>query len=216
MRVMNRIQPILLLGGLVLLAGCSEEPPPRSVHDFLDKPILLEAAMVRCAQNREETRYDAECVNARQAVSMIEAREEKVRREAFEKQSERKREALIRTQKAAAEARRRAAEAEALRKEAEYLAQFGELPATLGEQTGESAANAPGAVIPKSAAPQAQEDVNVVFDDPAPRAAQDGTAPAVNSAPATGSNAPAADSEPATQLDAVREELRRRNEESGN
>jgi len=80
-----------------MVVGCSPEPPPRSVQEFVDNPILLEAAMVRCAQNRAETRYDAECVNARQAVSLVEAREERARREALEAQSARKREALRRT-----------------------------------------------------------------------------------------------------------------------
>ncbi|MDH3533113.1 MAG: EexN family lipoprotein [Gammaproteobacteria bacterium] len=198
MRAMNNMQTILLLGGVALLAGCSQEAPPRSVHDFLDEPILLEATMVRCAQNREETRYDAECVNARQAVSLIEAREERARRDAFERESERKREALIRTQKAAAEARRRAAEAEALQRESEYLAQFGESPPVTVEQDGEQAANAPMAVIPQPE--EAQEDTTVIFDDP--------PAPA-------GSNAPAAESEAGGDLDAVRDELRRRAEDAG-
>ena len=70
--------------------------------------------MVLCAQNRVESRYDAECVNARQAVSLVEAREERARREALEAQSALKREALRRTQEAAAEARRRSAVVAAL------------------------------------------------------------------------------------------------------
>ena len=119
---------VILLCGGAFLAACSEELPPRSVQEFLDDPILLEAAVVRCAQSRAETRYEAECVNARQAVSIIEAREERERAALLEEQSQRKRDALRRTQEAAAEARRRAEETERLRREAEYLAQFGELP----------------------------------------------------------------------------------------
>ena len=120
------------------------------MQEFLDDPILLEAAVVRCAESRAETRYDAECVNARQAVSIIEAREERERAALFEEQSQRKRDALRRTQEAAAEARRRAEEAERLRREAEYLAQFGELPPA-DEEAGDAAeadGNVPGAVIP--------------------------------------------------------------------
>ena len=133
-----------------MAVGCSPEPPTRSVQEFVDNPILLEAAMVRCAQNRVETRYDAECVNARQAVSLVEAREERARREALEAQSARKREALRRTQEAAAEARRRSEEAERLRSEAEYLAQFGEeLPPAQGEEEEDLEANVPGAVLPR-------------------------------------------------------------------
>jgi hypothetical protein len=180
---------ILLCGGAFLVA-CSEELPPRSVQEFLDDPILLEAAVVRCAQSRAETRYEAECVNARQAVSIIEAREERERAALLEEQSQRKRDALRQTQEAAAEARRRAEEAERLRREAEYLAQFGELPPPedAADDAAETVGNVPGAVIP---------------DEPA-------TAPAAGNTqdlPATdGSNAP-------TDLNAVREELRRRGED---
>lgn len=204
MRAMNNNCAILLLGGFALLAGCSGEPPPRTVQNFLDNPIILEAVMVRCAQNREETRYDAECVNARQAVSLIEAREERARRDALESQSERKRQALSRTQKAAAEARRRAAEAEKRREEAEYLAQFGELPPSVdGEAEGATAVNAPGAAIPDTLEP---EDNRRGYDDSVP-ASDGGNAPVVDSEP---------ESAPESDLDAVRDELRRRSDQSEN
>jgi hypothetical protein len=192
----------LLLCGLALCAGCAEEPRPRSVLEFLDDPIVLEATMVRCAQNRAESRHDAECVNARQAVSIIEAKEERARQEAFDAQSDRKREALRRTQQAAAEARRRAAEAERLRKEAEYLAQFGELPPADGGAAAEdpASANAPSMVIP-----EASEDRNQ-----APPAIDDA------SLASDGGNAPTAEAPPPSALDAIRDELRKRNEESVN
>ena len=208
---MNHIHPILLLCGVALLSACAEEPPPRSVQEFMDNPIALEAAMVRCSQNRSESRYDAECVNARQAVSIIEAKEDRARRDALERQSERKREALWRTQKAAAEARRRAAEAERRREEAAYLAQFGVLPPPPdGESQGiGGAANSPGAVVPpapdESSGGQQSE---VVFDELPPRRPAE--------AAADGSNAPAAEQEPAGNLSDVREELRRRTEEGSN
>ncbi len=115
-----------MLSSAVLFAGCADEEPLPSIDELLDDPIRLEATVVRCAQNRRQMRYEAECVNARQAVSILEAREERARREALELQSEQKREALRRAQQALDEARRQAAEAERLRKEAEYLAQFDE------------------------------------------------------------------------------------------
>ena len=191
----------MLLCALALAAGCAEEPQPRSVNELLDNPIMLESLLVRCAQNRAETRYDAECINARQAVSIIEAREERQRRDSFEAESARKREALRRTQQAAAEARRRAAEAERLRKEAEYLAQFGELPPSAQDAsaTVDAAANAPTAVIPEADEGGAEAPVVVESTPPAP----------------TG-NAPGADTTPPEDLGAIREELRRRNEQSGN
>ena len=118
----------MLFCSIWLAFGCSEELEPRSVRDYLENPQFLEAAVVRCARNRSQTRYDVECVNARQAVSVIEAREERLKRETLEAQSERKRDALRRTQVAASEARHRAAEIVKLQEEAEYRAQFGAMP----------------------------------------------------------------------------------------
>src|SRR5210317_2593498 len=92
--------------GIGILFGCAEKaPPPRTVTEFVDNPILLEAAMVRCSRNRAETRHDAECINVREAVNIIQAKEEETRRAELEERSERKRKALRRTQQAAAEAR---------------------------------------------------------------------------------------------------------------
>jgi hypothetical protein len=188
-----------LLCGLVALSGCAEEVPPPSVQDYLDDPIALEAAVVRCAASRSETRYEPECVNARQAVSVIEARKDRERREAFEAESAAKRAALRRTQQAAAEARRRSEEAEKRRREAEYLAQFGELPPPEDEEADEdeTAVNAPGAVLP-----------------PPPEAPSTGVSEEMPAA--DGGNAPTVETETSADLDAVREELRRRGEDSSN
>jgi len=112
-----------------LLCACApEEPPPRSVKEFVESPILLEAAMVRCAQDRSRTKYDPECVNARDAANRLAVAEEEKRREDLESQFERKRKQLRRTQDAAQEARRRVAEEQRRRAEAEYLGVFEELP----------------------------------------------------------------------------------------
>ena len=188
-----------LLCGLFMLGACAEEVPPRSVQEFLADPNSLEAVVVRCSQNRSQTRYEAECVNARQAISIMEAKEDRARRDAFEAESDKKRQALRRTQQAAAEARRRAEVAEQRRKEAEYLSQFGELPPSQGGSVDidEAAMNAPSAVIPEPAAVD--------------------TAPAGDEQRATdGGNAPVAEpAPPATDLDAVREELRKRSEAPG-
>jgi hypothetical protein len=154
-----------LLLGIGLLAGCTpNEPPVRTTTEFIDNPMLLEAAMVRCQQNREESRYDQECINARAAVQRIQLEEEDTRREELEARSERKRAALRRTQQAAAEARRRAEEAERLRKEAEYLAQFGVLPPTDDGDESESLpeGNLPMAVIPE---PDAEDEAGSAYGD---------------------------------------------------
>lgn len=182
-----------------MLGGCAEEVPPRSVQEFLADPNSLEAVVVLCSQNRSQTRYEAECVNARQAISILEAKEERARRDAFEAESNRKRQALRRTQQAAAEARRRAEVAAQRRKEAEYLAQFGELPPSRDDSVDidDAATNAPSAVIPEHDA----------VDTPLSGDEQ----PAID-----GGNAPVAEpTPPATDLDAVREELRKRSEETG-
>lgn len=196
---MTKLHTALLLCGFAFVAACSEELPPRTVQEFLDDPIVLEAAMVRCSQNRDRTRYDPECVNARQAVSILEAKEERERAKQFEAQSERKREALRRTQAAAAEARRRAAEAERRRREAEYLAQFGELPPPEGGEAygGAETLNAPATVVPDSGS------------EPVP-------APGEMPPASDGNNAPAMDTTPPSDINAIREELQRRSEESDN
>ena len=192
----------LLLCGFSVLAGCAKEPPARTVTEFVENPILLEAAMVRCSQDRAKTRYDAECVNARQAVARVQAKEEAAEKAALEARSERKRRALRRTQAAAAEARRRAAEAQRLREEAEYLAQFGVEPTGAEEATDPlSEGNLPVAVVPEVSEQQEVADADAEFE------------PA-----ADGSNAPILDSAsepPASDLESIREELRRRNEEDG-
>ncbi len=179
--------------GLTLLAACSEPPPPVTVAEFMENPRLLEATMVRCAQNRSESRYNVECINARDAVNRLEAVQVKTRREELERQSERKRQALRRTQEAAAEARRRTVEAQRRREEQEYLGIFDQpqvggnetvLPAPVNDTVGSgTSSNAPGVAV------ESQPLAN-----PA--------APAVEEVPR----------EPETDLSAIREELKRRQE----
>lgn len=118
---MTTMRLVIICGITSLLAGCAEEPPPRTVGEFLENRILLEATMVRCGENRNQSKYEAECVNAREAINRIATNEEKDRRADLEAQFERKRQSLRRTQEAASEARRRAAEARRRREEAEYL-----------------------------------------------------------------------------------------------
>lgn len=194
-----------LIVGIGILTGCAPEPPPaRTVTEFLDNPILLEAAMLRCAKDRSTTKYEQECINAREAVKRIQAKEEENRRDELEARSERKRKALRRTQQATAEARRRAEENERLRKEAEYLAQFGVLPPS--EEEDDAAlpqGNLPGAVVPKA---ETTDQPTESFGDALP-AVDGGNAPVAEPAP---------EEAPATDLDAVREELRRRSEDDTN
>lgn len=102
-------------------AACGDEPPPTSVMEFMENPVLLDATMVRCVQNRERTKYDPECLNARDAADRLAVTAEEARREELEVQSERKRLALRQAQEVADERRRRASELKRLREEAVYL-----------------------------------------------------------------------------------------------
>lgn len=187
-----------MLSSLVLLGACAEEPQPPTVEEFLGDPFFLEATIVRCSADRSRTRYRPECVNARQAVSILEAREDRARRAAFEAESAAKRAALRRNQEARAEARRRAEAAERQRREAEYLAQFGAEPPPDddSEATGEGAQNAPGAVLP-------------------PPPEEPGLGPASGPVPTPGGNAPGVQQEAPQDIDSIREELQRRNDDAG-
>lgn len=211
---MSRKFILMLICGCSLLGACGEEPKPRSVHEFMDHPQFLEAAVVRCSVNRAESRYDAECVNARQAVALIEAREERARRERLEAESESKRAALRRTQQAAAAARHEAAERARLREEAEYLAQFGQsLPPQTKSDAPDLEANTPGAIIPRPAQTESRSPVpvadepTVIFEEPVRSRVE--PAPA-----ADGSNAPMMESSAQTDLNSIRDELRRRQDEA--
>ena len=156
--------------------------------------------MIRCAEDRSKSRYEAECVNARQAVARVQAKEEAARAAELEASSESKRKALRRTQAAANEARRRAAEERRLREEAEYLAQFGVVPPTESE-SGEALpeGNVPLAVVPdavdEAMSPDSSGDAPPVLDG--------GNAPVAEPAPES----------PDANLESIRDELRRRNEE---
>lgn len=159
----SRLRPAAWLVAL-LVASCSE-PPPTTVVEFVEDPRLLEATMLRCADNRAELRYTQECLNAREAVDRIAAREAAERRADLEAESERKREALRRRRQLEEEARARAEEEERLRQEAEYLSQFGEAPAgapadpAQGEATGTvpSGTTMPAAEQPGDDAPAAAD-----------------------------------------------------------
>ena len=192
----------LFLAGFGLLAACSEEPPPRTVTEFIKQPIMLEAAMVRCQQNRSATRYDAECVNARQAAQQIEAKQTGARKAELEALSERKRQALRKTMVAVTTARERAAENERLRAEEEYLVQFGFAPPMEGATFDD------GREIENS----------ILTENPDGSSLQPGLVGEVMPA-SDGGNAPMSSTAPEaeesqTDLESVREELQRRNDES--
>lgn len=183
--------------GIALLGACVEELPPRTTSEFLEYPILLEAAMVRCAENRSRTKYEAECVNAREAVNRMAAVEEVARKSEFDRQSERKRQALRRTQQAAADARRRAAEMQRLREEAEYLGQFSAGPI---EGNADTSVQYEMSGLGRQESP-ASDAVNALI----------GNEPGMVVAPVREETEDVATS---SDLDAIRRELKRRQDES--
>ena len=138
---LDKLSPFAMLLFGSVLAACSQEPPAHTVDEFVSNPRLLEATMVRCAENRIELKYTEECSNARDAVDRIAPAEAAEKKAALEAESARKREALRRARQAAVEARARAEEAERLRREAEYLSQFEPVPA---EQRRDPAADTDG------------------------------------------------------------------------
>lgn len=189
-----RLTIVVLLASLI--SACDKEPPrATSVAEFKEDPILLEATMVRCAQDRTKTKYDAECVNAREAGNLLAANEREERRKELEAQSARKRQALRRTQEAAAEARRRVAAAQRQREEDEYLGIFEPVP---GDDSG-STDLAGGVVSP----PPAQRS-DLVPDNQ----------PGMTIDPDTSASAADQQAQSATSIDAVREELKRRQDSS--
>ncbi len=180
------------LCGLVFLAACAKEPPPVSVAEFMENPRLLEATMIRCGQNRAELKYEPECIHARDAVNRLEARDKKVRREELEAMSERKRQALRRTQQAAAEARRRALEEAREKEQAEYMG----VPE---DQAAPGLGNESAVVDPAAVASGNAPAAEILPPDP-----ED----AANSEPVTGTAG-----ETGSDLNAIREELKRRQTE---
>jgi dTMP kinase len=104
--------------GLAALAGC-DKPPPRSYIEFMEDSIAREGVLARCEKDGDASAADIECANARRAAVQIELQQERERRAAYEKESERKladlraqiaqRERAARAAQAAAEAAAKAA-----------------------------------------------------------------------------------------------------------
>ena len=81
---MNLLRNTPSFCGFFLLTSCAEKLLLISAIEFMEQPRLLEATMVRCAQNRSESRYLVDCINARDAVNRLEAAAERTRREGLE------------------------------------------------------------------------------------------------------------------------------------
>lgn len=199
----------LTLFAVVALAACGEETPPHTVAEFMEDPILLEATVVRCGEDRSASRYDPECINARDAVDRIAAAREQARRDELEAESERKRQALRRAREAAARARERAEEEARRREEAAYYGEFEPLPPEEGNAPPEPEQPIPDADAAAATAP-----------DPSAAPPDTGATTPAEPAPADGPDLPgegagaAPDAPAPADLEAVREELQRRADES--
>ncbi len=122
----------LCVAAILPLAACGE-PPPRTFQEFLDDPVLLEATLLRCRQEGEAARADANCENARRAAARLAAEAEATRRAEREAASARMREERRRREEAEAEARRRAEDAARRAEEEAYEASW-ILPEAAGER----------------------------------------------------------------------------------
>lgn len=81
-----------VLGGL--LVACGDEPPARSVDDFMSDSAGLQATLLRCRDGGFEAERDPECVNARQAAERLGAQQEEDKRAEREAEFERQRDVL--------------------------------------------------------------------------------------------------------------------------
>lgn len=79
---------VLLLGLYALLAGCVNEPPPRSFTEFMEDRFAREGTLVRCNADRTATANDPECINARRAAAALAAQDDEAQRERRDAQSE--------------------------------------------------------------------------------------------------------------------------------
>lgn len=194
--MMNVLRLTTALLAASLLSACAkEEIPPISVAEFMADRILLEATVVRCAHDRSATKYEAECVNAREAGNWLASNDRADRSKELEAQSARKRLALRRTQQAATEARRRAAAAQRQREADEYLGIYQVMPGN-----GSSGQDLNGGVVNT----QQMQRADVL----------PGNQPGVIVSPIVQeeSDVPAAGQ--VTDIDSIREELRRRQDAS--
>ncbi len=89
-----RVAAVLVFPTLVLIAGCSQELPPRSALELMEDPAVLQGVVHRCNELQSAALNDRECRNAREAVSRLEAQQpaaDKAAQEEFEKAREARR-----------------------------------------------------------------------------------------------------------------------------
>lgn len=100
-----------IVGLLAAALGACSEAPPRTVLEYMEDPVLMEATLARCRQEAIGSSDDVSCANARRAAARLAAQADEARRARLEAESERAREARRRQDEAAEAARRQAEEA---------------------------------------------------------------------------------------------------------
>ena len=110
MRLVTSLQHVYAVIGIAIslvAAGCSKHQP-RSFDEYMEDQALMEGMLARCNADREGTRADLDCANARRAAVTIALRIEQAKREELELESERKlaelRDELARRERAESEA----------------------------------------------------------------------------------------------------------------
>src|SRR5690606_19707879 len=115
----------LTLAALAATMTACSPPPPRGYDFFMEDSIARDGVLARCDRNPDDAQRDIECANARRAATAVLLREERARREALERESERKLAELRRQVAAEQEALRAAEEAAAAAAREAYEAQWG-------------------------------------------------------------------------------------------
>lgn len=77
------------------ITACSP-PPPRTYTFFLEDSIARDGVLARCDRDPAAAQVDIECANARRAALEVQLQEERERREALERESAAKIDALRR------------------------------------------------------------------------------------------------------------------------
>ncbi|NNC64919.1 MAG: EexN family lipoprotein [Gammaproteobacteria bacterium] len=125
---MGRRSLAVLLGLSAVLAGCVNEPPPRSFTEFMEDRFAREGTLVRCNEDRTATANDPECINARRAAAALAAQEDAAQRERRDAQSEARLLAARQRQATQQEAERRAEVAAQVEEQLVYESQWQQEP----------------------------------------------------------------------------------------
>ena len=133
----------LLLALCAGIAGCVNEPPPRSFTEFMEDRFAREGTLVRCNADRTATANDLECINARRAAAALAAQGDAERQERRDAQSEARLLAARQRQADQQEAERRAELAAQAEQQLAYEAQWEEIHAAQPAPVANEVAPAP-------------------------------------------------------------------------